>query len=289
MRVRAAFSGKPLESGKHIVIVALISLVIVHLRSREIFSFPAGYIFPLKDFLVHFLGTLFLWEIQFWNFRHVYERKLYERGFSLKLVWQVLAVNLAISALFYTVFAPSVIVWVYKVPFTLYGFVIGLLLSLVFALVVNLFFLGMQVYRYWQSRSEQDALVLTETSQATNHFPDHIYLKTGNEELQLHFKDIAYFYTEQKVVFVITSAGKRLLTQYTLAELESLLNPRCFFKISRQTITHRQAIRSIRKDVNYKLLVQLEVNGKIVKEETVSRYKAAEFREWFREELPHSV
>lgn len=279
----------------YILIIALLVLVLVHLRSGEHLPFSSGYTFPLQDFLVHFLGTLFLWEIQIWNFKHFYERKLYEQGFSLQLVWQVLAVNISFTAFFYAVFAPSVTVWVYRVPFSGYAFLIGLLLSLLFSLLINMVFLSLQVYRYWQFKSQQEPgshfktpAGAESTAEEKAYSSDHVYIKTGNEELQLPYREIAYFYTEQKVVFAMTRTGRRLITQYTLAELEALLNPAVFFKISRQIIAHRQAIRSVRKDANYKLLVQLQLEGQAVKEETISRYKASEFREWFKGELHHS-
>lgn len=279
-------------SGKmHVLIIAFLVLVVVHLRSREHLPFNTGYSFPLQDFLVHFLGTLFLWEIQIWNFKHLYERKLYEQGFSLKLVWQVLAANISFTALFYTVFAPSVTVWVYRAPFSMYAFLVGLLLSLLISLLINMVYLSLQVYKYWKFKSQQPSASLIATPVAApggGPVLNHVYIKTGNEELQLPYQEIAYFYTEQKIVFAITRAGRRLITQYTLAELETLLSPMIFFKISRQIIAHRQAVKSVRKEANYKLQVQLEVNGQPVKEETISRYRAAEFREWFRGELHHS-
>ncbi|WP_299702059.1 LytTR family DNA-binding domain-containing protein [uncultured Pontibacter sp.] len=278
----------------YILLIAVLVLVVVHLRSKENLPFSPSYTFPLQDFLVHFLGTLFLWEIQIWNFKHLYERKLYEEGFSLKLVWQVLAVNIAFTAFFYAVFAPSVTVWVYRVPFSGYAFLIGLLLSLLFSLLINMVFLSLQVYRYWQFKSQHVPPVSmaapADAAQAppeeTGYSQNRVYIKTGNEELQLPYQEIAYFYSEQKVVFAMTRTGRRLITQYTLAELEGLLDPAVFFKISRQIIAHRQAIRSVRKDANYKLLVELQLEGKPVKVETVSRYKAAEFREWFKGETP---
>ncbi|MBF8962677.1 LytTR family transcriptional regulator DNA-binding domain-containing protein [Pontibacter sp. FD36] len=128
---------------------------------------------------------------------------------------------------------------------------------------------------------------MPESSEEADAFHNYVYVKTGNEELQLPYREIAYFYTEQKVVFAMTRVGRRLITQYTLAELEELLNPAFFFKISRQVIAHKQSIKSVRKDANYKLLVLLEAKGQPVKEETISRYKAAEFREWFRGEMHH--
>ncbi|MBF8962676.1 hypothetical protein I0P70_05405 [Pontibacter sp. FD36] len=124
----------------YVLIIAVLVLGVVHLRSSENLPFGPDYVFPLQDFLVHFLGTLFLWEIQIWNFKHLYERKLYEEGFSLRLIWQVLAINMSFTALFYTVFAPSVTVWIYKVPFSVYAFVVGLLLSLLFSLLINMRF-----------------------------------------------------------------------------------------------------------------------------------------------------
>ena len=268
---------------RHVLVIILLVLVIVHLRSPENFPLTEGYTFPWLDFGVHFVGALFLWELQIWNIRSIYIKGLFENGFSMQLLWRVLLLNMGLFALFYLIYAPFVTVVVYGRPFGLYPFFVGLILSVVLALVINGIYLSVELYNYWQeARPEpnQQQEAVPETAAKAPHRTT-LLLQLGKEQVQVPVNQLAYFYSENKITFAVYTSGRRVATAYTLAELEPLLPPHDFFKISRQVIAHRQAILSVKKDTNFKLLLTLQAEGQPNRTETVSRYKAAEFKEWF--------
>jgi DNA-binding LytR/AlgR family response regulator len=101
--------------------------------------------------------------------------------------------------------------------------------------------------------------------------------KKGAEFVALSLEDVAYFYTEQKIVFARDIKGNRLILDQTLSDLESSLDKNDFFRLNRKFIAQRTAIDRFKSD-NGKILLFLTPE---VKEEIhVSKESAPEFRNW---------
>lgn len=104
-----------------------------------------------------------------------------------------------------------------------------------------------------------------------------IIAKKGTEFIALNTDDIAYFFTEHKIVFVRDFDGRQLIVDMNLGELEDQLPKQKFFRINRKYISNVKAIEKFKPD-NGKILIHL-VPG--VKEEIhVSKEHAPAFREW---------
>lgn len=90
--------------------------------------------------------------------------------------------------------------------------------------------------------------------------------------------DIAGFIKEE-IIYLLGMDGKKFITDYrSLDEIEELIDPRIFYRANRQCLVHLPAIESYRTDHTSKLQLKL----KLVREEvTISKEKAAEFRQWF--------
>jgi len=91
-------------------------------------------------------------------------------------------------------------------------------------------------------------------------------------------EDIAFLYTEDKVVFLITRDNRRFMLNYSLDQLEKQLNPISFFRVNRQFIVAMRSIHKIHNYFNYKLKIELTPVSE--QEVIVSRQKVAEFKEW---------
>jgi DNA-binding LytR/AlgR family response regulator len=106
---------------------------------------------------------------------------------------------------------------------------------------------------------------------------DRIIVKKGTEFMALELNDVAYFYTEHKIVFVKDFAGRQLIVDKNLGELEGGLNPDCFFRLNRKFIANLKAIDRFKPD-NGKIRIYLKPE---VKEEVhVSKETAPLFRQW---------
>jgi DNA-binding LytR/AlgR family response regulator len=104
-----------------------------------------------------------------------------------------------------------------------------------------------------------------------------IVARKGTEFVALDADDVAYFYTEHKIVFVKDFNGRQLIVDRNLAEFESELDKTKFFRINRKYIAHLKAIDRFKPD-NGKIQVFLKPETK--EEVHVSKETAPEFRSW---------
>ena len=124
---------------------------------------------------------------------------------------------------------------------------------------------------------------LVESLQTDNAgYQKRLLLKIGQTIRALDIADIAYFYTHDKIVAIITSDNRRYPADHTLDQLEKMLDPKLFFRINRQFIVSSKAIREMY--VISKSRVKLSLNPPIEAETAVSAERVANFKKWLTEE-----
>lgn len=101
--------------------------------------------------------------------------------------------------------------------------------------------------------------------------------KKGTDFIALDIQDIAYFFTEHKIVFVRDFSGRQLIIDMNLGELENKLDTRSFFRLNRKYISSISAIERFKPD-NGK--IQIFLKPEMKDEIHVSKESAAAFREW---------
>lgn len=104
-----------------------------------------------------------------------------------------------------------------------------------------------------------------------------IIAKKGNEFIALEPDDIAYFFTDHKIVFVRDFSGRQLIVDKNLAEVTDVLDKNKFFRINRKYIVNLKAIERFKPD-NGKIRVYLKPEMK--EDIHVSKETAPEFRRW---------
>ena len=106
---------------------------------------------------------------------------------------------------------------------------------------------------------------------------DRLVARKGTEFVALNIDDVAYFFTEHKIVFVRDFAGRQMIVDKNLGELEAELSARSFFRINRKFLASQKSIDRFKPD-NGKILVFLKPE---IKEEVhVSKETAPDFRKW---------
>lgn len=100
--------------------------------------------------------------------------------------------------------------------------------------------------------------------------------KSGNSFLPIPFKEIVFFYSECNITYVQTIENKKLSLDYSLDQLEEILDKELFFRISRQFIIKKNNIKKVDKLIGNRLLVTLCCN--INHELIVSRRKVKAFK-----------
>jgi DNA-binding LytR/AlgR family response regulator len=106
---------------------------------------------------------------------------------------------------------------------------------------------------------------------------NRIVAKKGTEYIALDLCEIAYFYTEHKIVFVKDFSGRQLILDKNLGELEAEIDPKNFFRLNRKFIANMKSIERFKPD-NGKIRVFLQPEMK--EEIFVSKETAPEFRLW---------
>jgi DNA-binding LytR/AlgR family response regulator len=109
-------------------------------------------------------------------------------------------------------------------------------------------------------------------------YKDRFMITVGTKIRSINTSDIAYFYLQEKVVFLVTNDGTHLPVDYSLDKLTQLLNPRQFFRISRQFLVSLPAIQTIHTFSAGKL--KLDMLPKARQDVFVSGDRITEFKEW---------
>lgn len=111
-----------------------------------------------------------------------------------------------------------------------------------------------------------------------NNFRTRFTVKSGLDFITINVDDIAYFFTEHKIVFLQTCGKEKYIIDKSLSELEKEVNSKRFFRINRKIIANISFITKFKSQTNGKLAVELKPNFK--EPVIVSQEKAAEFRKW---------
>jgi DNA-binding LytR/AlgR family response regulator len=110
-------------------------------------------------------------------------------------------------------------------------------------------------------------------------YRDRFLVKLGQRYITIDVLDIAYFFVDGRIYQFVTWDGKKYTIDYTMDELEEMLDPRFFFRASRGFLINLKAVAQIHSYFNGKLKLQLKPD--VVKEEVViSKDRAGEFKKW---------
>lgn len=102
-------------------------------------------------------------------------------------------------------------------------------------------------------------------------------VKSGKSYKYLADVEISYFYAEDGLVFAELLKRERSIVEYSITELNKLLDPEHFFQVNRNTIVNIKAINRFSGYFNRRLILQLlPGNHEVV----VSRERVQSFKEW---------
>jgi len=113
---------------------------------------------------------------------------------------------------------------------------------------------------------------------ATQDYKSRFVVRYGEHIKTINTNDIAYFYTEDKVNFITSMDGRRYIIDFNLDNLESMLEPKTFFRINRQFIISINAIDEMFTYSKSRVLVKLKPPSK--HETIVSTERSSDFKTW---------
>lgn len=119
---------------------------------------------------------------------------------------------------------------------------------------------------------------LLDNLRAPREYKKRILIKSGDRFGYIDISEVAYFYAEERVTFMITREGRRYLVDYTIEMLEGLLDPKQFFRLTRGCIASINSIQSAVKYFNSRLKITLSPQHK--DEILISRVRVPDFLKW---------
>jgi DNA-binding LytR/AlgR family response regulator len=111
-----------------------------------------------------------------------------------------------------------------------------------------------------------------------SHKKNRFLTQIGDTYNYVDIAEIAFFYSEDKVVFLHTFSNKRYIIDYTLTQIEQLLDEKIFFRASRNCIANIASIKKISKYFNSRL--KLAFQPDCPHEVMVSRERVSDFLKW---------
>lgn len=109
-------------------------------------------------------------------------------------------------------------------------------------------------------------------------FKERFLVKSGQHFIHVSISEVAYFFSEDGIAFVQCTDGRKHIIEYTLDQLEEMLDPKLFFRINRQAIVKPEAIGRISSWFNSRL--KLELNPDHDVNNVVSRERVQDFKRW---------
>jgi DNA-binding LytR/AlgR family response regulator len=120
--------------------------------------------------------------------------------------------------------------------------------------------------------------IATAYQQINKAYKMRFLVKLGQTIDTIPTDEIHHFETKESLSFLVTNKGNRYPIEYTLDQLETMLQPKNFFRINRKIILNIQSIEKVTTYFNSRLSITtkfLDSDAKIV-----SRDRVNDFKKW---------
>ncbi len=130
-----------------------------------------------------------------------------------------------------------------------------------------------------QKKSENEELISSIAmayQQMNKEYKTRFLVKLGQTIDSIPIEDIHHFETKESLSFLVTNKGNHYPIDYTLDQLETLIQPKQFFRINRKIILNIQSIEKVSTYFNSRLSITtkfLDNEARIVSRERVNDFK----------------
>jgi DNA-binding LytR/AlgR family response regulator len=112
----------------------------------------------------------------------------------------------------------------------------------------------------------------------TKKYKTRFMVKVGEHLKTVEVASIMYFYSQEKTTFCACNDNRKLILDYTLEELEEMVDPAVFFRINRKYLVSASAITDIIHYTNSRL--KLILKNCSDNDVVVAREKVQDFKSW---------
>lgn len=109
-------------------------------------------------------------------------------------------------------------------------------------------------------------------------YKERFVTKVGEHLKFINVSDILFFYSEDKITFCKTNDGRKHILDFTLDQVNELVNPNAYYRINRKYIINADSISDLISHTNSRLKVVLKTSDDA--DIIVARERVQEFKEW---------
>ena len=109
-------------------------------------------------------------------------------------------------------------------------------------------------------------------------YKERFVTKVGDRILAVETDEVAFAYSENKGTYLRSREGKNYLVDYSLEELESMLDPKVFFRANRKYIVRFESVEEMLSYSNSR--IRLSLKNWDDPDIVLSREKTREFKAW---------
>ena len=109
-------------------------------------------------------------------------------------------------------------------------------------------------------------------------YKNRFLVKFGDNIQSKNIEEIAYFFADNKITYLVLNEGQRFIVDYRLGQLEEILDPKYFFRLNRKFMVKIESVQKIKLLTNSRLQIFLKPNFEL--DIYVSKEKATEFKTW---------
>ena len=112
----------------------------------------------------------------------------------------------------------------------------------------------------------------------TKKYKTRFVIKVGEHLKSVEVSEILFFFSLEKATFCQTKDGRKNILDFTLDQLEEILDPTRFFRINRKHIVAADSIQDMISFTNSRLKLVLKTSDD--KDVIVARERVQEFKDW---------
>lgn len=130
----------------------------------------------------------------------------------------------------------------------------------------------------YSSKKTHDEKLKFVFDQMINNYKTRFFVKIGNHFHSISVNEIQCFLIQERGTFLRTINGKKYDLDYSLDQIQKLVDPAKFFRINRNYLIHIDSIQDIYSYSSNRLGVKLKMLDHL--DMIVSREKVADFKKW---------
>ncbi|AXT50333.1 LytTR family transcriptional regulator [Aquimarina sp. BL5] len=252
-------------------IVIILSILVNHLFEPKYFPFHRDYKFPLFPIVVSIIAGSVILIIARFNFNY-FRNKYFTKKINSQILVRFLFSTLGYITILYLFLYFGLNGLINGTEsYSVYNLLTGLSISLLISAIGIALLFSTDIYKLHKLISIKGTLKV----------------RQGGAITLVKYPEIAFIYSENKIVYIVKTDGTRVITDFTLNEVESKINEQIFYRANRQIILHARSIEQVKSIENGKLSVLLKptISDEKSFQINISRYKRPAFMNWFESKL----